>query len=258
MGIERFVKNIRRGESPLYKGIKRTTKDLLRFELPVIPGVHDALYWEYRMRHRLWRNLTRAVYYQPIFRSRCKSCGDKLMVVNSGQGLPLIVGDVDVEIGDNIKMHDKTTIIGLTVGGTSRLTIGDNTEISRPPSIFIGDSVSIGKNCLIGCTLIADNPGHQIDYRERGTKALDAGAVGRIVIGDHVWAALDSIIVGNVTVGTGAIIAARTVVTRDVPPFCLVAGSPGRIAKKLDFPEEMIDILGEEEHRKYLDAQVGK
>jgi acetyltransferase-like isoleucine patch superfamily enzyme len=65
-------------------------------------------------------------------------------------------------------------------------------------------------------------------------------------------------ILGNVTVGTGAVIAAMAVVTRDVPPFCIVAGNPARIVKKLPFPTEMIEQVGEEQYRFYQEAELQK
>ena len=70
-------------------------------------------------------------------------------------------------------------------------------------------------------------------------------------------AAHQSMIVGNLTIGDGAIIGVNAVVTSDVPPFCMVEGNPARITKKLPFPKEMREILGEEEYSKYLDAKVG-
>jgi acetyltransferase-like isoleucine patch superfamily enzyme len=48
------------------------------------------------------------------------------------------------------------------------------------------------------------------------------------------------------------------VVARDVPPFCVVAGNPARIVKKLPFPEEMIEQVGEEQYRFYQEAEPQK
>jgi len=64
-------------------------------------------------------------------------------------------------------------------------------------------------------------------------------------------------IIGNVRIGDGAIVGTRAFVKKDVPPFCVVGGIPARIIKKLPFPEEMIQKVGEEQYRKYCDAQLG-
>lgn len=61
-------------------------------------------------------------------------------------------------------------------------------------------------------------------------------------IGSDVWIGSDVTILSGVTIGHGAVIAAKTVVTKDVPPYALVAGNPGRI-KKYRFSQDIIDDL---------------
>ena len=53
-----------------------------------------------------------------------------------------------------------------------------------------------------------------------------------IEIGDHVWIGLRAIILKGVKIGNGSVIAAGAVVTRDVPPYSLVAGVPARVIKE--------------------------
>jgi maltose O-acetyltransferase len=55
-----------------------------------------------------------------------------------------------------------------------------------------------------------------------------------IKIGNNVWINFNSIILKGVTIGDGSIIAAGAVVTKDIPPFVMVAGNPARIIKHLD------------------------
>ena len=57
---------------------------------------------------------------------------------------------------------------------------------------------------------------------------------GPVIIGDNVWIGEKSTIVANVKVGQGSIVAANSVVTKDVPPYCVVAGCPAKIVKKLN------------------------
>jgi acetyltransferase-like isoleucine patch superfamily enzyme len=61
-------------------------------------------------------------------------------------------------------------------------------------------------------------------------------------IGSDVWIGSDVTIFSGVTIGHGAVIAAKTVVTKDVPPYAIVAGNPGRI-KKYRFSQDVIDSL---------------
>lgn len=65
---------------------------------------------------------------------------------------------------------------------------------------------------------------------------------GDIIIGNDVWLGYDSMIKNGVTIGDGAIIAARAVVVKDIPPYAIVAGNPAKIVK-LRFDEATIDRL---------------
>jgi len=71
---------------------------------------------------------------------------------------------------------------------------------------------------------------------------LDFPHKGDTVIGNDVWFGHESVIMPAVKVGDGAIIAARAVVTRDVPPYAIVGGNPAKIIR-MRFPDEMIDQL---------------
>ncbi len=54
---------------------------------------------------------------------------------------------------------------------------------------------------------------------------------GDIRIGHDVWVATDAMILSGVTIGSGAVVAARSVVTRDVPPYAVIAGAPARVVR---------------------------
>ena len=258
MGLEDFITKVRKAETPFYARLNSTARRVMKFEAPVVPPWHGFLYRERQIRYHLWRDFWRIFYYQPMFRTRCDSCGKNLYLYHSGQGIPYIIGDIGITIGDNVKLFDRIALAGLTVGSRSRLTIGDNTDIPHPISIFVADEVSIGSNCLIVSTLIADNPGHTMNYETRLGERVDLERVGKVRIGDYAWAGHSSMIIGNVTVGAGAVIAAGAVVTRDVPPFCVVAGNPARPVKKLPFPEEMRERLGEEQYRLHEEARLDR
>jgi acetyltransferase-like isoleucine patch superfamily enzyme len=256
MGLEDFITRIRRAETPFYARLNRMAKGVRSFEAPVIPPWHGFLYREHQFRYHLWRDFWRVMYYQPMFRTRCDSCGKGLYLFHSGQGIPYLIGDLSITIGENVKLYDHVALAGLTVGERSRLVIGDNTEIPTSISIFVANEVAIGSNCLIVSSFIADNPGHTMNYDTRLNERVETERVGRVRIGDYAWAAHSSMIIGNVDVGEGAVIAAGAVVTKDVPPFCVVAGNPARLVKKLPFPVEMRERLSEEAYRRYEEAEI--
>ncbi|MHD0318969.1 CatB-related O-acetyltransferase [Fusobacterium sp. THCT1E2] len=65
---------------------------------------------------------------------------------------------------------------------------------------------------------------------------------GDITIGNDVWIGYEAVIMSGITIGDGAIIGTRAVVTKDVPPYTIVGGSPARVLKKR-FSDDIIDKL---------------
>lgn len=116
--------------------------------------------------------------------------------------------------------------------GRGRLEIGSGTWLSpgviihthRDAPIYIKDS------CDIGPSVEFVTGGH-----ETGTALRRAGegTAKAIVVESGCWIGARALILGGVTIGTGSIIAAGAVVTRDVPPNTLVAGVPARMKREL-------------------------
>lgn len=116
----------------------------------------------------------------------------------------------------------------------------------------------IGKFCSIACgaKFIFNSANHTLSslstypfpifFEEWGldvkdiTKAWDNK--GDIVVGNDVWIGYEAVILAGVTIGDGAIIGARAVVTKDVPPYTIVGGVPAKPIRKR-FNEETIDTL---------------
>ena len=65
---------------------------------------------------------------------------------------------------------------------------------------------------------------------------------GDVVIGHDVWIGTEAMIMSGVHIGDGAVIGARAVVTKDVPPYTIVAGNPARVVR-LRFPPEIVERL---------------
>lgn len=77
---------------------------------------------------------------------------------------------------------------------------------------------------------------------ETAFNVLDLPVKGDIVVGNDVWFGYDSLIKGGVKIGDGAIIAARAVVVKDVPPYSIVAGNPAKVVK-MRFDDKTIERL---------------
>ena len=115
----------------------------------------------------------------------------------------------------------------------SKIVIGDNVGISgsticASKSVTIGDRVLVGSGCII-----TDTDSHPIDWEDRKAHKNDKTKSSPVVIGDDVFIGARSIILKGVTIGNHSVVGAGSVVSKDVPPDCVVAGNPAIIVKYL-------------------------
>ncbi len=163
------------------------------------------------------------------------------------------------EVGDNLLLCPRSNIFSLKgnikignnclVYGTlysmddGKITIGSNTCIFENSFIGSQENIVIG-NCVIisNNVKIYDNNNHPTDPEVRHKMCMD-GFVGDAwtwkhstilptIIEDDVWIGERSTILKGVTIGRGSIVASNSVVTKDVPPYSIVAGNPARIVKE--------------------------
>lgn len=121
---------------------------------------------------------------------------------------------------------------------------------------FIGDKLIIGKFCQIGAGVefIMNGANHQMNAVSTypffifGGWDADAPINGNLplkgdtVVGNDVWFGQNVTVLPGVHIGDGAIIGLNSTVTRDVPPYTIVAGNPARIIRKR-FDDELIELL---------------
>lgn len=121
-----------------------------------------------------------------------------------------------------------------------------------------GDQLIVGKFCAIaaGTKFIMGPANHRISsvttypfhvfggvWAENTPPHLDQlPRKGDIVVGNDVWIGRESVILPGVHIGDGAIIAARSVVAKDVPPYTVAGGNPVRVLKQR-FPEDLVRLL---------------
>lgn len=112
------------------------------------------------------------------------------------------------------------------------ITIGENCKLNGVV-IHCNRSVTIAKNCMFGPgTIICDNDSHRvvIDHNERNCEAVSAS----INIMENVWVGMNCIILKGVCIGENSIIAAGSLVVKDVQANCLYGGNPAKFIKKIN------------------------
>jgi len=114
----------------------------------------------------------------------------------------------------------------VVVRENAELILDDGSFINVDSKIYCKEKIEIGKNTFIGEeVIIRDTDEHRIIKKDY-INTLP------IKIGNHVWIGMRSIILKGVTVGDNVVIAAGSVVTKDIPNNCLVAGNPAVIIKE--------------------------
>jgi len=120
------------------------------------------------------------------------------------------------------------------------MKIGRNTAIFRKSYLQCLPGISVGDNCMVGFFCRLDGRGglsignnvniSSYTILETGSHDLSTfeAKFEPIVIGDHVWIGTRAMLLQGVEIGEGAVVGAGSVVTKDVPPYTVVAGVPAR------------------------------
>lgn len=156
----------------------------------------------------------------------------KLPIIQRHAKAKIIIGVDFVACSDprrnSIGVFQKVIIKALSP--KSKIIIGKNVGVSG--ATISGSDITIGDNVLIGSgVLITDTDAHPLDPFERINNSRTAIQSSPIKIGDNVFIGARAIILKGVVIGENSVIAAGAIVSKDVPPRCIVAGNPAKIVK---------------------------
>lgn len=141
-------------------------------------------------------------------------------------------------IGEGSVIHNPSM-----VSGRQNIYIGNNVNIDWNNVLYVTKGRLIIKdNCIIaiGCTIITDNHKPQLGERlkDRGNDNLEGG---EIVLNEDVWLGANVTLLSGVNIGRGAILGAGTCLKgKQIPPYAIVIGNPGRVIGFKMTPEEII------------------
>ncbi len=157
-----------------------------------------------------------------FFRFRTRDCGKLLRVE---KGVRVLKRNAAIDIGRKVQIYRHVKLSAWGNECFSEILIGNETSIGDRTEIHAGKMVEIGSGCNIAWDVcIMDRDYHKFNSP---TEIIEP-----VKIGDNVWIGCNSIVLKGVTIGNGAVVAAGSVVTKDVPSGALVGGNPARILKE--------------------------
>lgn len=131
------------------------------------------------------------------------------------------------------RWRDSTPLYPNLVGGGT-VRIGRGSEIGERCRISIANSLEIGGKVLLSPNVYITDCDHE--YRNVDIPVIDQGVVQKgqkVSIGEGSYIGINAVIVGNVKIGKHCVIGANSVVTKDVPDYCVAVGSPARVIKNM-------------------------
>jgi acetyltransferase-like isoleucine patch superfamily enzyme len=186
-------------------------------------------------------------YYKTIAFSWLVEAQDGVKFFHHSKVINIRGGRTNIKIGKNTYIRGELLIFGH--GG--EIIVGDYCYVGEMSRIWSASRILIGNRVLIAHNVnIHDNNAHPIDAvqrHEQFKKIISSGHPREasplnekpIIIEDDVWIGFNSTILKGVRIGKGAIVAACSVVTKDVEPYTLVAGNPAKEIKKLNLENDI-------------------
>ena len=109
------------------------------------------------------------------------------------------------------------------------VSIGDFVYIGRHS--YLDGEITLGNFVMLASAVAIVGGDHRFDVVGRPMRLTGRDVLKPVVVGDDVWIGHGACIMHGVTIGEGAIVAAGAIVTRDVPPYAIVAGTPAKLLR---------------------------
>jgi hypothetical protein len=233
MNIRRFI---RKSPHPLARAARSVVQYGRYASVPAPKFLFLPLVYGWTVAQLAYFFVKRKLLVEPFLKVRCASYGKRLQ---TGHFVHWIDGAGDIVLGDDVYLDGRVDVMFSSLASPRpQLSIGSRTYINHMTSFSIARCISIGEDVYVASGVkFLDSPGHPVDpARRRAKMPPDLEEVKPIRIGNNVWIGMDAIILPGVVVGDGSVVGTRSVVTADVPKYCVVGGAPARVIRHLEEP----------------------
>ena len=141
--------------------------------------------------------------------------------------------DGRLEIGPHTVLEPD---VWLTAPGAARIRIGGGTFLNIGVMVAALELVEIGEHCMFANGCFISDGSHRFDDPHKPVPWQGFTTKGPTRIGDNVWCGAHAVITSGVTIGERSVIGANSVVTADIPPFSIAAGTPARVLRTIEYP----------------------
>ncbi len=181
----------------------------------------------FRLASRL--SLVRMRFWTMVYRPFLGSCGNRARLAKVQQ----MTNPHRIHLADRVVIYPgaRLDVIGPPIQQQyGMITIGSGTSIEPQAHIAAAAEMKVGRNVVIASHVYITDHDHGFSNIE--SSALDQPlTVKNVTIEDGVWLGEHSIVLKGVTIGHHSIIGANSVVTHNLPPFSIAAGSPARVIR---------------------------
>ncbi len=143
-----------------------------------------------------------------------------------------------VSVGDHCEIDKHTVLTVYPQPNTQpEIRIGNGCHIGAYAHLTAIRGITIGDNLLTGTNVIITDNAHgstgNLNILKTPPEERALESKGTVTIGDNVWLANNVCVLPGVRIGNGVIVAANSCVTHDLPDYCIAAGSPAKIVKRI-------------------------
>ncbi|NOI82722.1 acyltransferase [Vibrio tubiashii] len=230
--LNHFKVWLQHNENPAYRKLFLILKVIRACDIPTPKLFNKFVGLLYSAFSSVWGNLLRVSVHTPAFKGRLSKYGRGLYLFG---GVPFVSGPLTISLGDDCRISGQTTFSARPQSDNPQLIVGSNVDIGWQSTFAIGHKIVIGDNVRIaGRAFLFGYSGHSLDaaMRAKGFGDLDCD-VGDIILENDVWLGTNVTVCPNVTIGEGTIVGTGSVVTKDLPPYVVVAGNPARVIRSL-------------------------